>query len=147
MDYRAEILRLHDAAAKAGAGAIDPDVVIASAGEAMRVGSWDSAASLVEAALVLDPDRAEAWSLRGALEEHAGRKDAARHAYEMALSLDDRDLPAAVALAALHVEANELEKARALLNWIITEDALTPELRSRAVALKDAVIARRGASS
>ncbi len=144
---RAKLAQLHEAATKGGGQAVDPAVLVASAGEAIRLGAYDNAASMIEAALILDPDNADAWALRGMIEEKAGRFEAARHAYESALSLDDRDAHTALALAALYSKLRDGERARALLNWLILEEDVPTELRQRAAQIKEALEPRKGTPS
>lgn len=143
---RAKLEELHKTAAKAGGKNVDPGVLVASAGEAIRIGAWDNAASLVDAALIIDPERGAAWSLRGQIEEKAGRLDNARKAFETALAIDDKDLHTALALAALYNKMNDSERARALINWLLLEDEVPAELRARAAQIKENLAPRKGAT-
>lgn len=136
---RARLAELH--AALGSAPRPDPDVLVAGAAEALRRTALDQAQALLEAAIVLDPDRASAWALFGALEASRGRADDARRAYERALALDDTDLVTALALVELYAKAAardpaDAERAVALANWLALEEGVPAEIVQRAGALK-----------
>jgi Flp pilus assembly protein TadD len=133
---REKLAKLHQAAKAAGADAVDPDVLLASAQELMRLSSWEKAAQVLDGALVIDPENAEAWSLRGAVAERMGESDKARRFYLEALSRDDRDPSAAVSLAAIYARTGDEEHARALLNWLLLEEDVPEEARKRAIQIK-----------
>lgn len=126
----------------------DPDALVAGAAEALRRTAHDQAEALLDAAILLDPALASAWSLYGLLSVSRGRPDEARRAYERALTLDDTDAVTALALVELYARGREPrdgERALALANWLILEEGTPPEIVQRAAALKRGL--RVGASS
>ncbi|MCC7384559.1 MAG: tetratricopeptide repeat protein [Deltaproteobacteria bacterium] len=137
-----KLRRLHDAVEVAGGSAVDADALVASAAEALRTKAYENAAAILDTALTLEPEHAEAWALRGATFEQLGQPDEAIRAYETALSIDDRDPISALALAALYVRASSVERAKALLSWLILEEDVPADLRQRAGVLLESLASR-----
>ena len=77
---------------------------------AVRARSFEQAESLLQDALLVDPNRASVWSMVGALEDELGDISAARIAYRYALSLADDD-HVGLALARLHASVGEWDEA------------------------------------
>ena len=132
---RARLSELAEAASTAGAAAVDVDTVIACAATALRAHSFDNALTILEAALILDPDHPRAWAMAGLALERLEREDEARSAYEAAIGLDDGDLVTALSLAGLYARRGEQDRARALVTWLLGEVEDAPRIRSAAVAL------------
>lgn len=126
---------LHAVAAEAGAADVEIDVLLSCAATALRAQMYDDVMSILHAALVIDPDSAQAWSLCGIVFERRNRDDDARVAYETALGLNEEDLVTAMALAQIYVRQEMLSRAQALLTWLVEESEDAPLIRARAVAL------------
>jgi Flp pilus assembly protein TadD len=133
-----ELRRLHDAlralqADEKGAE-LDPAVLVAAAGTALRARAWANAIDLLRVAVAIEPASARAWALLGAAFEGEGRLDDAARAYGEATNLDDDDLVAALALASVQARRGRKEQARALAEHVILRER-SPALRAQASAL------------
>lgn len=130
-----ELRRLHDALASLrGEADVDPAVLIAAAGTALRAKAPADAIELLRLAVALEPAAARAWALLGAAFEAEGRLDDAARAYGEATNLDDDDLVAALALASVQARRGRKEQARALAEHVILRER-SPSLRAQATAL------------
>lgn len=136
---------LHQALLASGGEQLDADGLVAAAQEAIRRAELESAVTLLDTALLAEPEHASAWSLLGAVREEQGQHDEAKRAYRTALSIDDRDPFATVQLATLHAKSGETDKARSLVAWLLLEEDVPEELRQRAAAVLRDLGAKRGA--
>lgn len=84
---------------------------------AVRRGELEDAETILQDALLVDPNRASVWSMVGALEDELGDINAARVAYRYALSLADDD-HTALALARLHASVGEWDDAVAVASHL-----------------------------
>lgn len=114
---------------------VDVSSLVGLATEAVRRRELDHAESILQGALVVDPDHVAAWTLLGRVEQELGETDPAAEAYATALMLDDSDLDTAMTLAELHAAAGRAPLATALLNWLTLEIDDAPELLERARVL------------
>jgi len=114
---------------------VDVAALVALATEAMERRELEHAASLLQGALVVDPDHAGAWTLLGQVEQALGEAEPAVEAYATALMLDDSDLETAMTLAELHFAAGRRDQARALVDWLVLASEDAPDLLDRARVL------------
>ena len=119
----AEISRLHDLLESVGeSAALEPRCArafVAAARTSLQLGVAADAVALGRAALVLEPDNARAWATVGDGLWKLGQVHDARIAYETAISLDDKDLGAAVSCAQAQLRDGAPVAARALLNFVL----------------------------
>ena len=132
---RESLFAMHNAALAAGAEEVDVDVLVSCAMSALRQSSYDNAQAILEAAMLVDPDHAQVWSLIGMVAERQGRDHDARTAYETALGLDEDDPVTAMALAGLYARCGLGAQAGGLCHWLLGEADDAPEIRARAAAL------------
>jgi len=102
----------------ADADALSPnhvETLAARAFLAFSMGQQTAALSYAENALTKEGQRADLWSLKGDL-LHVQKRDAeALQAYAKALALEPENIPARLAVAQVHMEADALDKAQAEL--------------------------------
>ncbi|MBC7793863.1 MAG: hypothetical protein H7Z43_09150 [Clostridia bacterium] len=119
----------------------DVHELLHEAQRAVRDGELVQAESMLQEALLVDPNRASVWSLVGAVEDELGDVTTARSAYRYALSLADDD-HTALALARLHASVGEWDDAVA----VATDLALaghSEDLRQAATRLAHDANARK----
>lgn len=131
-----DAVRLHTAAVDSGIPLAEPRPFVAAARSALDLGRADDATALARAALALSPTNASAWVVLGDAAWSLGDINAARNAWEEALSLDDKDLGTAVSCARAQLMTGAVSSARALLTFVLTRTT-SDALRQTALALLD----------
>ncbi len=131
-----DLRTLHEAVLAAGGEDVDVDVLVGLAATAVRNGDLEGARSILEAALVIDPEHAGAWALAGVVFERLGRTGDAETAFRTALDLDESDHPSALSLAELLAARGERDRALSLLNWLVLELEDRSPARPRASELR-----------
>ena len=131
-----DAVRLHTAAVDSGIPLAEPRPFVAAARSALDLARADDATALARAALALSPTNASAWVVLGDAAWSLGDINAARNAWEEALSLDDKDLGTAVSCARAQLMTGAVSSARALLTFVLTRTT-SDDLRQTALALLD----------
>lgn len=118
----------------------DPDLLVEHATAAVRLGRDAVAIADLDRALALDPNRAEAWSLRASAHRDAGAFDEAARDVEAALRLDPDDADALLERGLLRQHAGDLDGARA--DWertmSLSPDSPVSDLAEQNIALLEA---------
>ncbi|MGQ9861333.1 MAG: XrtA/PEP-CTERM system TPR-repeat protein PrsT [Thiobacillaceae bacterium] len=107
----------------------DPEVLITRAMMAVDAAQPEQALALINQALGQDAKRADLWMFKGDLKRQTKQTAEAQSAYRKALELEPANVPARIALALTHLEANAL-------------DAAADELREAAKIAPDNVMVR-----
>lgn len=94
--------------------------------EQMLLGAKEQAAAEIEAALLLDPANAAAWSNAGVLQWRSGRRADAEHAYLQALKLQRDHLGALSNLVVLHRESGDARLADGYAKRLQRAQAVDP---------------------
>lgn len=92
-----------------------PAALLGQARLAANDGKFDDALGLTESALKGDAAFAEAYMFKGQLLISKGQRELAAEALAKALTADARYLPARLALASIHLDAKDHDKAKAVL--------------------------------
>lgn len=93
----------------------DTETLLTRAMMAAAGNAPERALALVDQALGQDAKRAELWMLKGDLQRQAKRRAEAQSAYRKALELKPDNVPARIALAMTHLQADALEPAAKVL--------------------------------
>ena len=118
---------------------MDARALVTAAAAAAHTARWDDVLVLARAAIAVDARSARAWSLAGLALEQLGDLAQARVSLERAVSLDDRDLPTALAAARVQAKTGARSAARALANYVLLHEDNAPALRTEAQALMRAL--------
>ncbi len=123
----------------------DPDLLIDHATAAVRLGRDVVALADLDRAIALDPNRADAWSLRASAHRDAGAFDEAARDVDAALRLDPDDADALLERGLLRQHAGDLDGARA--DWertmSLSPDSPVSDLAEQNIALLEAGPAMR----
>lgn len=92
-----------------------PETLVSRAYLALGQKKTDEALAFVDQALSKEAKRADLWVMKGDLLRLEKRREDAMAAYGKAMAIEPANIPARLAVAQLHLETNELDKADAAL--------------------------------
>jgi len=118
---------------------MNPDALLTLANAEAERGNRSRTIALLEEAVAIDPEYAEAWSKLGTYRHDLGQLAEAEDAYQRALELNPRSREALLSYAALKVRKGDPGAARALYRQVLRDYPGDPVAMSALEALGQAI--------
>ncbi len=122
----------------------DPDAYVKLAEQAIGNHQWPAARRYVSRALELQPEHAQAWLLKGKLEETAGRQENAMKSYHRSVSCESLNPEARLRMARIQIEQGRAEHTAQALRSLIDCPLATADQKLRAKWLLGVAYVRAG---